>query len=34
MYQLIDIDDVNMFVDILEFFIGYITAHLLLFYDK
>jgi hypothetical protein len=26
MYQLIDIDDVNMFVDILEFFIGYITA--------
>ena len=26
--------DVNLFVDLLEFFIGYIAAHLLLFYNK
>ena len=31
MYQLIDLDDVNLFVDLLEFFIGYIVAYLLLF---
>ena len=34
MYQLIDMGDVNLFVDLLEFFIGYIAAHLLLFYNK